>query len=203
MPITTSIKDSFEKVEKFYHKHEINLPMDGDDRLTLKMSAVKDSEMIFVYLNFTLWADNWWFLRRGNLKIKIEEEVYVINEPVVADSDVGTEKELLTQTTSVKVSENVIYAINKELLLELCNAQTASIRLYGSKGYRDYDLKPSNLDYFRAFYNEVLDSNAFIEESKSYYTKSRNRGVMMTVWNVLKVIIAIPVALINEASKSR
>lgn len=107
-----------------------------------------------------LQSKNWWFLNHGKLIFLADNNVIDLGKPVGRNTGTGTVK-VNNKETHVVCNEHCVYLITKEDLKKICDAQKVEVQLSGEKWKQENSFDKINTDYFRLFYNQVIDSNSF------------------------------------------
>ena len=201
MELITKKVDDFNKTEILQHKQTLDFRTVNDGTLSFGLRSIKKNESIAILLQLDFSCKTWWFLRNGSIQIKTDDKVIELDKPIASDSDVGSQKEMLTNTTTVLIHEKVHYNLTPEQLKQICDARTLDIRVYGKKGYEDFKIKQKYFGFFKIFYNQAIDPTANTEECDAYLKSSKKRNTLSVIGKVFTAIIAVPIMLINGASR--
>lgn len=144
-----------------------------------------------------LQSKNWWFLHHGKLIFLADNNVIDLGKPVGRNSGTGTVK-VNNKETHVVCNEHCVYLISKEDLKKICDAQKVEVQLTGEKWKQENSFDKINSDYFRLFYNQVIDNNAYshvIGNVNSFEKDMRNAKITgVGVGCVIPVLLFLIVA---------
>jgi hypothetical protein len=113
-----------------------------------------------------LQSKNWWFLQHGHLIFLSGNSRIDLGKPVGRNSYTGTVK-VNNDKTHVVCNEHCVYLITRDDLKKICDSQTVEVQLSGEKWKQENSLDKINTDYFRLFYNQIIDNTLFKDVARN------------------------------------
>ena len=114
--------------------------------------AISPEGLILYVMRVVIYQTEWFFIESG------ESLLFLADGETITLSGKGSIGQREIVSSLKQISESASYIITPEQIEKLATAKETMVRLDGSKGRKEFKLKPKNTERFLDFYNRFVQS---------------------------------------------